>query len=57
MVQMIGIRNDAFHELIPGQNLIFYDEMLFQTCTYSNFSLASMLEHLTRRPYVDHSEI
>ena len=34
VVEIIGIRNDAIHEPIPGHQLFFCDKMLFHICTY-----------------------
>ena len=33
-VEIIGIRNDAVDEPIPGHQLFFCDKMLFHICTY-----------------------
>ena len=34
MVEIVGIRNDAIHERIPGHQLFFCDKKLFHICTY-----------------------
>ena len=61
-VEIIDIRNDVFHEPIPGHKLnILWQNAFSDLCTFDhqwvNISLGSMLEHLTRPSKVDHSDI
>ena len=62
VVEIIGFRNDAIHEPLPGHQLIFfYDKMWFQICAYLTINelihWAQCWSVSTRRSKVDHCDI